>query len=249
MRMFVGSTGGASEYIEVTESELIRAKKLLASKPLPEILAELETSMSASKQEVNKQLSNMEARHGGALRSAEAAVNQARYDLQLADNDLKDAVSASKYSEAPAIEARKVELNQAILTAELALAHTQQAVAIERVQLLDSLANGQHGTGAELNGLQYNVIAQITRGIVYEWLTQKMNVDVSSMTRGQYEQAKYAVQDARASVQDASNKLKAYKKAATDKYSGAGVRAAAAEIKPPPPARPGQGGYPNWGSY
>jgi hypothetical protein len=239
------------ESIPVTDFEYKKVADLLSNRPLFEVMHELEVNLVKRKNEVKSQLDNLEARVMGPVQEAEKKINQLRYDLNQADLDLREAANKGKYSAAPTIEARKVEITQSILHAELELAAANFGAAGERARFLEGIAGGQAGSGASIDGLEWNVLANIARAIIYAWSNDQMKTTVPGMVYQQALEAGDQAKTARAQMKEAKKALDDYRAAAQARYSGAGVSKAASDIKqaqPPVSSNPAlRNGTPNWG--
>lgn len=240
MTMFQSTIQGQPviQDMEVTRHQFEVVAKLFSERPIFEVMHMLEVELKEKKAGIDARFDELTQAQQKGMADQLETIQKIRDDLVGVDHDLKTAVENADYRLATLIEAKKLEIRQALLTAELKLADVKEQTQIELTRYAEEIYNGKMGSGAEIDGLDYTLIGNITRAIIWEWLS----VNVSQgLPQYMAERAYYAgrqLEVYRAEKLEATQKLGDFKKAAAARFSSGGVR----EVMPDPVTQaPSQG--------
>lgn len=232
--MVTYENGQVQETIEVTDFEYKQVCDLLSNRPLFEVMAELEKLANQGDQEVVKRVGDIENRHRATIQVAQQKVNSLQADLHRTESDLQEVTRTGRYSEGPALEGKKLEIKQAILAAQLELARTNQAAVNERSNYLESLNAGMQGKIPSINGLNFRLIGNVARAVIWDWYYNLVNAGPENKHSQELNDVRWQVQGARGEVAAAEKALADFKTAAQARFSGASVGIAAAQAATQP---------------
>jgi hypothetical protein len=213
--------GKQVENIEVSDVLYERVCKLLSDKPLFEVLDNFQKALAADIAEARKKEKEMVTAHQKTILEKQEKVEQLKADL--ADEEAAQVAEgrAGKYTRAIQHEARKAELNQAVLEAQVEFAELLVKVATEQRHFFEEKINRSHGTHAD--SFKHTDIYDVTRLVLSNWFIH-MGQDIPSI----YGEASYyagaQLQEVKGLLKAAKEDLLNFQMAAQTQFTGGAIR-------------------------
>jgi hypothetical protein len=196
------------ERVEIDEAVDKKVRELLSTHPQGQILSVYLDAQAARKKEVSEKFNAFNSELQKRLSDAQAALDKVKGELGQEVRARQEADRAGQYTAAFQSDLKIAELGKAVLRAEANLAQVNLAVAGERYNYKQTLANSQ-GVAA-LGGIDYVAFYNAARADLSEWYQEMTANDVANIVREQFREAAYDLQSARIWAAEAQEKLGQY---------------------------------------